>query len=287
MVSKIAFIALYGISFGMILFTISVGLAVTMGVMRVINLAHGAFAAAGAYFAVGLMSRAALPLSLAIVVATMLVVVISIPIERLFYRPIYDRPELDHVLLTIGLVFLAIASLTALFGPDPIPALLPPWLAKNVEIAGIQIQIYRVAVVAVGLAIIAALWVLLNKTAFGVELRAAVDNRSMAEAIGINVSRVFSMSFALSAGLAALGGAVGYGLIPAEPTYPFKYLVIILFVVGLTSGGKILDCAGVALAIGIVDTAARFLMPAVGSYVVYVLAVALMFYRSRGVFHAT
>ena len=287
MFSKLSFIALYGVSFGMILFTISVGLAVTMGVMRVVNLAHGAFAAAGAYFSVGLMAKTGMPLPLAIIVATLLVVVVSIPIERLFYRLIYDRPELDHVLMTIGIVFLSIASLTALFGPDPIPALLPPWLARNVEFAGVQMQVYRIAVVFVGLAIIAGLWLLLNKTNFGVNLRAAVDNRSMAQAIGINVSRVFSASFALGAGLAAFGGAVGYGLIPAEPTYAFKYLVIILFVVGLAGSGKILECAGVAIAIGVCDTAARFLMPVIGSYVVYVLAVALMFYRSRGVFHAT
>jgi branched-chain amino acid transport system permease protein len=287
MLSKISFIALYGVSLGMILFAISVGLAVTMGVMRVVNLAHGAFAAAGAYLTVGLMSKAGFPLALAIVVATALVVAASVPIERLFYRPIYRRPELDHVVLTIGIAFLSIATLTAMFGPDPLPAQLPPWLAKNVELGGVQMQVYRIAVVVVGCLIIAGLWLLLNRTGFGVQLRAAVDNRGMAEAIGINVSRVFTLSFVLGAGLAALGGAVGYGLILAEPTYAFKYLVIILFVVGLAGHGKILECAGVALAIGIVDTGSRFLLPVAGSYVVYVLAVALMFYRSRGVFHAT
>jgi branched-chain amino acid transport system permease protein len=287
MMGKISFIALYGVSFGMVLFTMSVGLAVTMGVMRVINLAHGAFAAAGAYFSVGLMARAGFPLPLAIVTATILVAIISLPIERLFYRPIYERPELDQVLMTVGLVYISIASLTSLFGPDPIPALLPHWLQANVELAGIQMQVYRVAVVLVGLAVIAGLWLLLNKTNFGINLRAAVDNRSMAQAIGINVSRIFSLAFALGAGLAALGGAVGYGLIPAEPTYAFKYLVIILLVVGLAGSGKILDCAGIAIAIGVVDTAARFLAPAIGSYAVYVLAIGLMFYRSRGVFHAT
>jgi branched-chain amino acid transport system permease protein len=184
-------------------------------------------------------------------------------------------------------VLVSIAALTALFGPDPIPALLPHWLAHNIEIGNVQMQVYRIAVVVNGIAIIALLWALLNKTRFGVQLRAAVDNRGMAEAIGINVSRVFSASFALGAGLAAFGGAVGYGLIPAEPTYAFKYLVTILFVVVLAGSGKIMECAAIALAIGIVDTAARFLMPVTGSYVVYILAVALMFYRSRGVFHAT
>ncbi len=286
MLSKIAFIAIYGASFGMILFSLSVGLAVTMGVMRVINLAHGAFAATGAYLAVGFMTRASLPAPLAIAAATAVVVAVSVPIERLLYRPIYDRSELDQVVLTVGLVFISIASLTALFGPDPIPGALPPWLAANRDFGPLQAQTYRFVVIAIGLVVIAGLWALLNKTRFGVNLRAAVDNRSMAQAIGINVSRVFSGAFALGAGLAAFGGAVGFGLIPAEPTYAFKYIVIILFVVGLAGAGRIMECAGVALLIGVVDTGARFLAPAVGSYVVYVLAVALMFYRSRGVFQA-
>jgi branched-chain amino acid transport system permease protein len=287
MLSKIAFIAVYGTSFGMILFAISVGLAVTMGVMRVINLAHGAFAATGAYLAVGFMNNMAVPMPFAILIATAVVVVISIPVELYLYRPIYDRPELDQVVLTVGLVFISIASLTVIYGPDPVPSNLPLWLTKNVDLGIVQVQIYRLAVIAIGFATIGALWFLLNRTSFGVQLRASVDNRGMAEAIGINVSRVFSSAFALGAGLAALGGAIGFSVVPPEPTYAFKYIVIIFFVVGLAGEGKIMNCAIVALAIGIIDTAARLLTPQIGSYVVYVLAVGLMFYRSRAIYHAT
>jgi branched-chain amino acid transport system permease protein len=287
MLSKLAFVVVYGVSFGMVLFAISVGLAVTMGVMRVINLAHGAFAATGAYLALGMMTQAAVPLPLAIIVATAATVLISIPIERLLYRPIYGRSELDQVVLTIGIVFVSIAALTAVYGPDPLPVTLPGWMMVNVDLGLIEVQTYRLFVIALGVAIIAGLYWLLNFTGFGVKLRAAVDNRGMAAAIGINVSGVFSIAFAIGAGLAALGGAIGYGLIPPEPTYAFKYIVIIFFVVGLAGEARIMACALVAIGIGIVDTAARLFMPSIGSYAVYVLAVALMFQRSRGVFHAT
>jgi branched-chain amino acid transport system permease protein len=233
------------------------------------------------------MNNMAVPMPFAILIATAVVVVISIPVELYLYRPIYDRPELDQVVLTVGLVFISIASLTVIYGPDPVPSNLPLWLTKNVDLGIVQVQIYRLAVIAIGFATIGALWFLLNRTSFGVQLRASVDNRGMAEAIGVNVSRVFSSAFALGAGLAALGGAIGFSVVPPEPTYAFKYIVIIFFVVGLAGEGKIMNCAIVALAIGIIDTAARLLTPQIGSYVVYVLAVGLMFYRSRTIYHAT
>jgi len=287
MLAKAAFILVYGTSFGMILFAISVGLAVTMGVMRVVNLAHGAFAATGAYLAVGFMNNYGIAMPLAILLAVAVSVVISIPVERFLYRPIYERPELDHVVLTVGLVFLSIAALTAIYGPEPISSPLPSWLSATVDLNVVQVQTYRLGIIAVGVATIAGLWLLLNRTRFGVHLRASVDNRSMAQAIGIDVSRIFSYAFALGAALAALGGAVGFSLIPPEPTYAFKYIVIIFFVVGLAGEGRIMECALIALAIGLVDTAARLLVPQIGSYVVYILAVALMVWRSRGVYHAT
>ncbi len=287
MLAQLIFVAVYGTSLGMMLFAISVGLALTMGIMRIINLAHGAFAACGAYLSVGLMAKWSVPLEAAIPLATIAVAALSVPIERIFYRPIYRRTELDQVLLTFGLIFLSIATLTVVFGPDPIPAILPRWLSANVDIGILQLQSYRIAVMLVGLLIILSLWLLLNRSAFGVRLRAAVDNSGMAQAIGINVERAYSAAFALGAGLAALGGAVGYGLMPPEPTYAFKYLVIILFVVGLAGQGKIMECAGIAILIGLVDTATRYYVPVAGSYLVYVIAIAAMLYRSRGVFRAT
>ena len=286
MLGQALFVLLYGLSFGMILFVISVGLAVTMGVMRVVNMAHAAFAATGAYLTVGLMNAWGVPIVPAIVLAAAIVVTISAPIERLLYRPIYNRSELDQVLLTIGIVYVSIAALTYVYGPDPISAELPPWLYAKVAVASVEIQAYRVAVIVLGAVMIAALWLLLNKTLFGVRLRAAVDNPGMAQVVGINVNRVYSAAFALGAALAAIGGAAGYALVQPEPTYAFKYLTLILFVVGLAGPGRLLECATVAIAIGLADTAARFFVPQIGGYIVYVLAIALMIYRSRGVFHA-
>lgn len=286
MLSKVAFIAVYGTSYGMILFTISVGLAVTMGVMRVVNLAHGAFAATGAYLAVEFMNNNSVPMPVAILMAIAAVVVISIPVERYLYRRIYFRSELDQVVLTVGVVFICIAALTVIYGTDPISGTLPAWLAANLDLSFVEVQTYRLVVTAVGFATIVGLWLLLNRTRFGTELRASVDNRTMAQAVGINVLRVLSQAFALGAGLAALGGAIGFSLIPPEPTYAFKYIVIIFFVVGLAGEGRIMECAVVAITIGLVDTAARLLVPEMGSYVVYILAVALMVYRSMGVYHA-
>ncbi len=287
MLGQITFVLVYGVSYGMILFAVSVGLAVTMGVMRVINMAHGAFAAAGAYLTVGLMTKWAIPLAVAIPLATVVVTVASLPIERILYRPIYRRADLDQVLLTVGIVFVSIATLTFFFGPDPIPAQPPRWLQISADLGVLEVQRYRLAVIAAGIVVVAALWLLLNNTSFGVQLRAAVDNNGMAQAVGINVDRIYLAAFALGAALAALGGAIGFGLMPPEPQYAFKYLVVILFVVGLAGEGKIMECAGVAIAIGIADTAARYYAPVTGAYLVYVLAIALMLYRSRGVFHAS
>jgi branched-chain amino acid transport system permease protein len=287
MLAQVTFIAVYGLSLGMILFSISVGLAFTMGVMRVLNLAHGAFAAAGAYITVWLTSKWGISLVIAVPLATVVIAALSVPVERLFYRPIYHQGELAQVLLTIGIAFISIALLTNFFGPDPLPAVLPPGLSANIDVLSTQVQIYRIAVTAVGAMVVICLWLLLNHSLFGIQLRAAVDNNGMAQAVGVNVGRLYSMAFALGAGLAALGGAVGIGLMPPEPTYAFKYLVIILFVIGLAGEGKIMECAGVAIAIGLVDTAARYYVPVTGSYLIYVLAIILLLYRSRGTFRAT
>src|SRR5215475_6373554 len=208
--SSLAFIVLYGVSYGMVLFTISIGLVVTMGLMRVLNMAHGVFAAFGGYVALTLMNQYAMSLWVALLIAIAVVAVFSVPIERLFFARLYTGSELDQVLLTVGLAFLGVAVLNLLFGPDPIPAALPKLLAGDVDLGIRKFQVYRVVVVAVGTALMLALWIVFERTSFGAQLRAAVDNRGMAEAVGINVKRLFMAAFALGCGLAALGGAMGF-----------------------------------------------------------------------------
>lgn len=279
-----SFIALYGVSYGVVLFTISVGLVLTLGLMRVVNLAHGAFAAIGGYVAVSLMNGLGVPFLVAVIAAALLVGAASVIVERLAYVELYGASELDQVLMTIGLMFLATAGLNLVFGPDVVAAKLPPWLAANVDLGFRTFQAYRIFVVAVGLVLIVALWLVFDRTQFGAKLRAAVDNRGMAEAIGIDVRKLYSAAFALGSGLAALGGAVGFAMLPLEPLYPFKYLTLMLIVVALAGMGNLKASAVVAILVGIVDTAARYLFPVVGAFIVYGVFVALMLWRPDGMF---
>jgi branched-chain amino acid transport system permease protein len=279
--STLSFIILYGVSYGLVLFTISIGLVITMGLMRVLNMAHGVFAALGGYVALTLANQFSAGLGLSLIVAVAVVTLFSIPIERLFFVRLYSAAELDQVLLTVGLAFLGVASLNLLFGPDPLPGALPEVLAQNVDIGIRTFQVYRIVVIVLGLTLLLSLWLVFDRTSFGAKLRAAVDNRGMAEAVGINVNRLFSIAFALGCGLAALGGAMGYAILPLEPLYPFKYLTIILIVVAITGYGNIKSSAWVAVLVGIVDTAARLLIPSFGAFIVYFVLIGIMMWRNE------
>jgi len=279
-----SFILLYGLSYGLVLCLIAVGLVVTMGLMRVVNLAHGAFAAIGGYLATGLMVQAAIPLPLAIVLAVVAVGLFSLVIERLVFVHLYTAPELDQMLLTIGLNFLAIGGLTLFFGPNVYPTKLPPYLAGSVDFGFRAFEIYRLAVIGVGLVVMATLIIVFEWTTVGARLRASVDNRSMAQAAGINVPRLFSLTFVVGSGLAALGGAIGAPMLPLEPSYPFKYLVLVLIIVALSGFGRIKDALGVSILIGITETAGRYFWPEASGFVIYVLLVAVIIWRRDGLF---
>jgi branched-chain amino acid transport system permease protein len=281
LLSTLSFILLYGVSYGLVLFTISIGLVVTMGLMRVLNMAHGVFAALGGYITLTLMNQFSVDIAWAILAAAGVVALLSLPIERLFFVRLYTAPELDQVLLTVGLAFIGIAALNFFFGPDPLPSRLPPSLAANVDLGIRTFQVYRIAIVVLGLLLMLALWLVFERTSFGAKLRAAVDNRGMAEAIGINVDRLFSAAFALGCALAAFGGALGYAILPLEPTYPFKYLTIILIVVALTGFGNIKSAAWIAIAVGIIDTAGRLLVPSFGAFIVYLFLIGMMIWRNE------
>ena len=281
LLSTLSFILLYGVSYGLVLFTISIGLVVTMGLMRVLNMAHGVFAALGGYITLTLMNQFSVDIAWAILAAACVVALLSLPIERLFFVRLYTAPELDQVLLTVGLAFIGIAALNLFFGPDPLPSRLPPSLAANVDLGIRTFQVYRIAIVVLGLLLMLALWLVFERTSFGAKLRAAVDNRGMAEAIGINVDRLFSAAFALGCALAAFGGALGYAILPLEPMYPFKYLTIILIVVALTGFGNIKSAAWIAIAVGIIDTAGRLLVPSFGAFIVYLFLIGMMIWRNE------
>ena len=282
--STLAFILLYGVSYGLLLCIIAIGLVVTMGLMRVVNLAHGAFAAIGGYIAVGLMTEAGVAFPLAVAAAVLGVTAFSFAVERAFFVHLYGASELDQLLLTIGLNFLVVGALTLVFGPNIYPVKLPAALAGSVDLGFREFETYRLMVAGLCTAVIAVLWLGFDRTGIGARLRAAVDNRTMAQATGINVPRLFSLTFAVGSGLAALGGAIGSPMLPLEPLYPFKYLVLVLVVVALSGYGNIRASVGVSIVIGIAETAGRYFVPQQAAFVLYVLIVVLMVWRKDGLF---
>jgi branched-chain amino acid transport system permease protein len=278
-------IAVDGVAYGMILFIISVGLSVTLGLMRVVNLAHGAFAMVGGYVASYAAQGAGLPYGLALMVAVALTVLATLPLERLLYRRIYGSAnELAQVLLTIGLTFVIVAGINYLFGPTLKRIPLPDMLTGTVALGPKAIPTHRAFVIGAGAATLLGLWWLLERTDFGIRLRAAVDDPAMAAALGIRTERLYLATFALGTGLAALGGVLGAELLPLEPYYAIRYIVLFLAVVAVGGAGSIFGSAAAALALGIVDTAGKYLIPNFGEFFFYAALILILFRWPHGFF---
>jgi branched-chain amino acid transport system permease protein len=282
--SSALFVLLYGVSYGLVLFTIAIGLVITMGLMQIVNLAHGAFAAIGGYVAVGLMNAAGMPFLATLCAAVVVVVLLSFVLERLIYVRLYGASHLDQILMTLGVNFIVIGAITIFFGPNVYPVRLPAFLQGSVDLGLRQFEVYRIFVIGLGLVVVVCLWALFERTRFGAKLRAAVDNRSVAQVIGIDVDRLFLLAFGIGSGLAALGGAVGAAMLPLEPYYPMKYLMLVLVVVALSGYGNIRASLGVAIIVGVIDTAGRLLVPAFAGFAIYLLLILLTVWRPDGLF---
>jgi branched-chain amino acid transport system permease protein len=265
-----------GLAYGSLLFLISVGLSVTMGLMNFINLAHGAFAMIGGYACVTLMSRMGVPFLLSLPVAFVVSAAVGLVLERTLYRRLYKAPHLDQVLFSIGLTFMAVAAATYVFGPQQQPVQLPEWLRGQVSVLGLDLGTYRLFMIAVVVLITVLLGLLLDRTRFGAQIRASVDNQVASAGMGINVGRVFSLTFALGSGLAGLGGGLGIDILGLDPTFPIKYMVYFLLVVAVGGAGNIRGPLVAALILGVFDVAGKYYVPAIGAFVIYVLMVVLL-----------
>lgn len=281
-VSAAISIGFFGLAYAMVLYLISVGLSVTLGLMGVVNLAHGAFAMFGGYAVTELMARAGLPFWAALIAGVVLVAAGGAVLERVLYRRLYGGDELDQVLLTIGLVFMSLAAARFGFGTLDQVFHPPPALAGTITIAGRSFPTYRSFLILSGAALVALLWLGLDRTRFGAMLRAAVDNPRMAEAVGIDTGRLFAVSFALGSGLAALGGGLGAEILPISPAYPVQYLVDFLTVVAVGGAGSIRGPFLAALLLGVSQTAFLYLWPAAGSFFIDALTLGLLMWRPRG-----
>jgi len=271
-----------GIAYGMILFMISVGLSVTMGLMRVINLAHGGFAMLGGAAVHWLGSIAGLPFAVAAPLAVAAVVALAVPMERVLFRPIYRMDELQQVLATIGIAFLMIASVNLWLGSALLPIRLPAAWTGSVDLGFRSLPMHRLVVIVAGIAVAGGLYLLIDRTRFGIRLRAAVDNRAAASALGIDTGRVYALTFGLGAGLAAAGGILGAELLPIDAYYPLRYMVLFLIVVAVGGMGSIAGSFLAALALGILQQAALYLLPDFGTIVFFVSVIALLALRPQG-----
>jgi branched-chain amino acid transport system permease protein len=271
-----------GVAYGSLLFIISIGLSVTMGLMNFVNLAHGAFAMLGGYACVIVMTRLGLPFLASLPVAFVVSAAAGAVLERLLYRRLYRATHLDQVLFSIGLIFMAIATATWLFGSQQQPVRLPDFLRGQVRVLGLDFGSYRLFLIGLVVAITLALTWLIERTRFGAEVRASVDNQQAAAGLGINVDRVFSLTFALGSGLAGLGGGLGIDVLGLDPTFPLKYMVYFLLVVAVGGAGTIKGPLFAALILGVFDVAGKYYVPQLGSFVIYVVMVAMLLIFPRG-----
>lgn len=278
----LANILIDGISYGMVLFIISVGLSITLGLMRFINLAHGAFAMTGGYLAAWFVRIQSWDFAAGVAAAVVLTAALGAVLEAVVLRRLYRRSELDQVLFTIGLAFVFVAATNLVFGPQVQLIPLPPWLAGSVDLGMRTLPMQRVLVIAMGAAVALLCGLVVARSRFGVWLRAAVDNKDAAAALGINIRLVSGLTFAAGCGLAALGGVLGAELMPLEPYYALKYLVLVLVVVAVGGMGSIAGTLAAALLLGVIETASKYLASEYGSLFFFVAMILVLSARPQG-----
>ena len=273
-----------GVAYGMLLFLLSVGLSVTLGMMNFVNLAHCSFAMLGGYVTVTLMNRLGWPFFATLPAAFVAAAAVSVVLERAFFRRFYNASDLEQCLLTIGIVFVSVAAAAYIYGTDQQPVQLPAFLRGSIVFAGLNFAIYRLFLIGMALIITIVLVAALEMTRFGTQVRAAVNNQRMARGLGIDVDALFAVTFALGSGLAGLGGALAIDLVGLDPSFAFTYLIYVLIVVSVGGLGSIGGSFAAAMLLGVSDIAGKYYVPAIGSILIYLVMTVLIMLRPAGIF---
>jgi branched-chain amino acid transport system permease protein len=245
-----------GIAYGMLLFVLSVGLSVTLGLMNFVNLAHCAFAMLGGYTTVVLMQDLHWPFFATLPAAFFVAALASIVVERTLYRRLYRASDLDQVLLTIGLAFISVAVAAWFFTTQQQPIEMPGYMRGSFNVLGLNIAVYRLFLIAVGVAVTVLLIMTVEHTRFGAQVRAAVDNQRMARGLGIEL----------------------------DPSFAFTYLVYVLIVVSVGGLGSIAGSFAAACLIGVSDVAGKYYVPELGAFLIYLVMVGVLMWRPSGLF---
>jgi branched-chain amino acid transport system permease protein len=296
-----------GFAYGMLLFLLSVGLSVTLGMMNFVNLAHCSFAMLGGYVTVTLtmgldcnipplqilgwtfpglhlFTIPPLPFLMTLPFAFLSAALASVVFERVLYRRLYRATDLDQCLLTIGIVFMSVAAAAYIYGTIQQPVNLPAYLRGTVAVMGQSLGVYRLFLIGMALVVTLVLVLALEYTRFGAQVRAAVDNQRMARGLGINVDWIFAVTFALGSGLAGLGGALAIEIIGLDHAFAFTYLVYVLIVVSVGGLGSIAGSFIAATLLGISDMAGKYYFPELGAFLIYLVMVTLLMWRPVGLF---
>jgi branched-chain amino acid transport system permease protein len=283
-VANFAGILLGGLSAGTVLFIVSVGLSVTMGLMGFVNLAHGAFAMFGGYVIVLSMNRAHFGFAAALALGFVATAAISVVLERTLYRRLYRASELDQVLFTIGLIFIFIAGAIIVVGPESQTLQLPTALRGQINLGFLQYRTYSIFLIVIGFLIGFGISLAFERTRIGAQIRATVDNRRMAESLGINVDRLFTITFAFGSGMAGIGGGLGAEFLGLDPQYALKYLVYFLIAVSVGGLGSVMGVYYASLILGVLDFVLKLYLPKGGTIFIYALTILLLLWRPQGLF---
>jgi branched-chain amino acid transport system permease protein len=273
-----------GIAYGMLLFVVACGLAVTLGLMNFVNLAHGAFAMAGGYITVVLVNRMGLPFLASLPLAFLFTAVLGAVFERTLYVHVYGKSPLEQVLFTIGLVFMSVAAVDYVMGSQQQFVTLPSYLQGQINLFGVGIGRYRLLIIAICGLLTVALQFALSSTRFGSRLRAAVDDARVARGLGINVNAIFAITFAVGSGLAGLGGALGAEILGLDPHFPLKFMIYFLIVVTVGGTSSITGPFVASLLLGFGDVAGKYYVPQFGSFIIYIIMIVVLIWRPQGLF---
>jgi branched-chain amino acid transport system permease protein len=273
-----------GIAYGLLLFILAVGLSITLGLMNFINLAHGAFAMAGGYITVIMVNRLGISFFWSLPAAFIITAAVGAFLERTLYIHLYDKSHLDQVLFSLGLIFMSVAAVDYFMGANQQIVNLPPSLDGRLQFLGASIGYYRLFVIIFCSLLTIGLQLILTKTRFGSRLRASVDDQRVARGLGIDVSRIFALTFAMGSGLAGLGGALGAPFFNIDPTFPLKFMIYFLIVIAVGGTTTITGPFFSALLLGVADVAGKYYVPAIGGFIIYTIMVAVLIFRPQGLF---
>jgi branched-subunit amino acid ABC-type transport system permease component len=275
--------ALNGLSYGVLLFLLSVGLTLIFGMLDIVNLAHGSFYMLGAYAGLALIAASG-SFWLALLLAPLVVGAIGALVERSCLRPLYRRPPLDQVLLTFGFIYLFEDLVKWSWGGRirSIPA--PDLFAGSVTVFGATLPSYRLFVIAFGLAMAVALWLVIERTRLGAIVRAGVFDAEMTAGMGINIDRVFTAVFAGGTALAGLSGVIAGPIQSAYPPRGASILIPALIVVVVGGLGSLKGSLAGSLIIGQAETFGKAWLPGASMLIIYVVMALILLFRPQGLF---